>query len=115
MGEPKPLELTINNITNKLTKPIITFTVKALKPSKIPDSRQILQSNDRNLANLTISSREPVPTINTLLGKAYKQLSLTPQNKELLQRSRPCYQIFTWEGLYLARKHNIKISSEIET
>jgi hypothetical protein len=40
---------------------------------------------------------------------------LTPQNIELGKRPKQCDQIFTWEGWYFARKHNVKISSEIKT
>jgi hypothetical protein len=38
IGEPKPLKSTCNNITNKLTKPINMFTLKALKHSGITDT-----------------------------------------------------------------------------
>jgi hypothetical protein len=115
IGIPKPHEITHNNITNKLTKSINTFTLKALKHSGITDVRQIVQNNSRNLTNLTTYAREQVHIIDIPLGNAYKQLSPTSQNKELARRPKPCYQIVNWEGSYFARKHNVKISSKIET
>jgi hypothetical protein len=39
----------------------------------------------------------------------------TAQNKKLEKRTKPCYQIFTWNYWYFAKKHNSKISSEMKT
>jgi hypothetical protein len=70
IGELNSHEITRNNITNRLFKPINTFTVKALKHSGITDIRQIVQNDDKNLAKLTLSAKERAPTVNILLENA---------------------------------------------